>query len=98
MLDPPVQIIDSDNTTNAKQLIKQAQINKISKKSGELMPRYLILLSDTFFICHTERNKKLPIKYKDKVEAITVIHNSDPNNELVFRVRSSVQNDEFLAE
>jgi 5-methylthioribose kinase len=90
----------SENSNVQRQLIKQGQLRKISKKSGEYLQRYLILFDDLFLICQIDRlRRKYILKYKiDDVNTITIIENSDSSNSLVFRLISPHQNDEFIAE
>lgn len=50
-------------------------------------------------VCKCDRlRKRLQLKYKIPADKITVVENSDPNNELTFRLVSSDQNNEFKAE
>jgi hypothetical protein len=42
--------------------------------------------------------KKYLLKYEIKVSTITIIENSDLENELIFRIISPEQNNEFMAE
>jgi hypothetical protein len=97
MIEPHYELI---NEKMSRQLIKHGDLKKISKKSGELLSRHLILLNDVLLICGYVDilRRKYLIKYELKVSTITIIENSDPENELIFRIISPEQNNEFLAE
>ena len=97
MIEPPYQLI---NDNSSKQLIKHGDLKKISKKTGESLARHLILINDVLLICGYVDilRRKYLLKYELKVSTITIIENSDPENDLIFRIISPEQNNEFLAE
>jgi hypothetical protein len=50
-------------------------------------------------VCKCDRlRRKLQLKYKIPADKITIVENSNENNELTFRLVSSDQNNEFKAE
>lgn len=126
MFDPPIELINDSSIANNRELIKQGCIKKISKKSGEPLLRYMILvnnyiseffeikkhlenclffllllskLNDLLLICYIDRlTRKYKAKYQLNLNKITIIENSDASNELIFRIISLKQNEEFIAE
>lgn len=132
MFEPPLLNIIDQN----RQLIKQGDLLKVAKRSGEFLPRHLALVlariyyivimshlkwlafsieqneiyvflflislrqfSDMLLVCKYDRiRKKLLLKYSIPSKEIKLIENSNESNELMFRIVSSDQNNEFKAE
>ena len=95
MLDPPV-----DNVVQLNRLlVKQGPVYKVAKRSGELLLRHLALFTDSLFVCKIDRMRKsLRLNYQIRASDLKLVVNVNSTNELVFRIISSDQNNEFLAE
>ena len=90
-----IDIIDP-NFPN-RQLIKQGPLYKVAKRSGELILRHLALFTDILLVCKCDNrfSRKLKLNYKLPTCKLKLIENSNETNELMFRIVSADQNNEF---
>jgi len=93
-----IDIIDP-NFPN-RQLIKQGPLYKVAKRNGELILRHLALFTDILLVCKCDNRftRKLKLNYKLPTSKLKLIENSNETNELMFRIVSSDQNNEFKAD
>lgn len=95
MFDPPLLSVVDHN----RQLIKQGPVYKVAKRNGEMLLRHLALFTDMLLVCKCDRIKrKLTVNYQIPSSKIKLIVNSNNLNELMFRIVSNDQNNEFKAE
>ena len=88
---PMLNIVDPN-----RQLIKQGPLYKVAKRSGELLLRHLALFTDMLLVCKCDRiRRKLQLKYQIPSAKLKLIEHSNASNELMFRIVSSDQNNEF---
>ncbi|RNA20859.1 PH domain-containing 4 isoform X1 [Brachionus plicatilis] len=95
MFDPPLMTIVDHN----RELVKQGPIYKVAKRDGDMLLRHLALFTDILLVCHCDRIKrKLVLKYRIETKTIKLVEHSNQSDELMFRIITSDQNNEFKAD